>query len=90
MHSFANELGRLAQVIRDIKGTDTIDFIPFSSVPKVDTVTYSRIVCTFLPQKDEQHRTRLTAGGGLIVCLYDLSTPTASLITNKLSTRKAK
>ena len=64
MHSFANELGRLAQVIRDIKGTDTIDFIPFSSVPKVDTVTYSRIVCTFLPQKDEQHRTRLTAGGG--------------------------
>ena len=34
MHSFANELGRLAQGIRNIKGTDTIKFIPFSSVPK--------------------------------------------------------
>ena len=84
MHSFANELGRLAQGIRNIKGTDTIGFIPLSSVPKGETVSYSRIVCTFRPQKDEQHRTRLTAGGNLIVCLYDVSTPTSSLITNKL------
>ena len=83
MHSFANELGRLAQGIRNIKGMDTIKFIPLSAVPKGETVTYSRIVCTFHPQKDKQHRTRLTAGGNLIVCLYDMSTPTARLITNK-------
>ena len=84
MHSFANELGRLAQGIRNIKGTDTTKFIPLSSVPKVETATYSRIVCTLCPQKDEQHHTRLMAGGDLIVCLYDVSTPTASLIMNKL------
>ena len=84
IHSFENGLGRLAQGIRDIKGTDTIKFIPFSSVPKGETVAYSLIVCTFRPQKDAQHCTRLTAGKNLIVCLYDVSTPTASLITNKL------
>ena len=84
MHSFANKLGRLAQGIRYIKGAYTIEFIPLSSVPKEETVTYSRIVCMFRPQKDEEHRTRLTAGRNLIVCMYDVSTPTASLIANKL------
>ena len=84
MHSLANELGRLAQGIRTIKGMDTIECILLSSVPKGETVTYSRIVCKFRPQKDEQHRKRLTAGGNLIVCLYEVSTPTASIITNKL------
>ena len=84
MHSFANELGRLTQGMYNIKGTDTIEFIPLSSVPKGETVTYSRIVCTFRSQKDKQHSTRLTAGVNLIVCLYDMSTSTASLITKKL------
>ena len=84
MKSFANELGRLAQGIRDIPGTDTIDFIPFTEVPKGETVTYGRIVCTYRPQKDEQERTRLTVGGNLIVCLYDVSAPTAALTTAKL------
>ena len=40
MKIFANELGRPAQVIRDIKGTNTIDFITFCDVPKGQTVTY--------------------------------------------------
>ena len=84
MTSFANELGRLAQGIRDIPGTDTIDFIPFSEVPEGETVTYGRIVCTFRPQKDEPNRTRLTVGGNLLVALYDVSTPTVDLITAKL------
>ena len=84
MHSFANELGRLAQGVRDIPGTDTIDFIPFSAVPKGETVTYGRIVCTFRPQKDEPNRTRLTVGGNLLVALYDVSTPTGDLTTAKL------
>ena len=51
MKSFANELGRLAQGIRDIPGTDTIDFIPLSQVPKGEAVTYGRIVCTFAHRK---------------------------------------
>ena len=40
MKSFANELGRLAQGIHDIEGTNTIDFIPFCDVPKGQTITY--------------------------------------------------
>ena len=41
-HSLANELGRLAQGIRDIKGTNTIFFIPKSGIPKdrLREVTY--------------------------------------------------
>ena len=31
--SYANELGRLAQGTRDIKGTDCIKFIKYSEVP---------------------------------------------------------
>ena len=84
MHAFANELGRLAQGIRDIVGTDTIDFIPFSDVPKLEKVTYGRIVCMYRPQKDEPNRCRLTVGGNLLVALYDVSTPTANLVTSKL------
>ena len=46
MKSFANELSRLAQVIRDISGTDTIKFIPYYDVPVQTTVTYGQTVCT--------------------------------------------
>ena len=44
MKSCANELGHLAQGIRDIPGTDTIDFISKSEVPGSKKVTYGRIV----------------------------------------------
>jgi hypothetical protein len=37
--AFANELGRLAQGVRDIKGTYTIVFIPPSDIPKERTIT---------------------------------------------------
>ena len=67
MNSFANKLGRLAQGIRDIPGTNTIDFIPFTAVPEDIVVMYGRIVCTFSPQKNEQNRTRLTVGGNLLI-----------------------
>ncbi|RPI66945.1 MAG: hypothetical protein EHM43_10390, partial [Ignavibacteriae bacterium] len=82
--SFANELGRLFQGIRDIKGTNTCFFIAKAKVPKHKFATYGRIVCTFRPQKDEQHRTRPTVGGDRIVYAGDKSTPTADLVTAKL------
>ena len=84
MNIFANELGRLAQGICDIVGTDTIDLIPFSEVPEGEAVTYGRIICMFCPQKDEPNQTHLTVGGNLLVALYDVSTPTADLTTAKL------
>ena len=84
MKSFGNELGRLAQGIRDIPGTGTITFIPFDNVPHGEVVTYGRIVVSYRPHKDEKERTRLTVGGNLIICLYDVSSPTAALTTAKL------
>ena len=51
--SFANELGQLAQGIRNIKGTDTIHFIPKSKVPFGEkTATYGKIVCNIKPDKE--------------------------------------
>lgn len=82
--SFANELGRLAQGIRDIKGTDTIHFIPHTDMPADKTATYGRIVCTHRPQKEEQNRTRLTVGGDRIHYDGDVSTPTGDITTAKL------
>ena len=81
MKSFANELGRLAQGIRDIDGTDTIDFIPYSGVPAQTTVTYGWTLCTYLSQKDKKQHMHLTVGGNLVVCLFNVSAPTSDLTT---------
>ena len=54
--SFANELGRLFQGIRNIPGTDTC-FFRKAQVPKHKRATYGRIVCNVRPQKEEIYRT---------------------------------
>ena len=82
--SGANEWGRLAQGVRDVKGTDTIFFIRKSQVPKHKTVTYARIVATLRLQKEEQERTRVTVGGNLIEYNGNTRTETAGLTTAKL------
>ena len=74
--SSANELGRLAQGLkRSINVTDTVFFITKQQVPKNRTVTYTRIVCSVCPEKDESNRTRITAGGNLVT---DYSGPTST------------
>ena len=50
--SFANELGQISQVIREVKGTNTVMFIPKSKVPKDKKVTYGKIVCEIKPEKE--------------------------------------
>jgi len=82
--SFANEIGRLFQGIRHLKGTNTCFFIRKCQVPSDKRPTYGRIVCTVRPQKDEQHHTRLTVGGDRIDYPGNKSTPTADLTTVKL------
>jgi hypothetical protein len=81
--AFANELGRLAQGVCDIKGTDTIVFIHASEIPKERTVTYRRLVCDIRPQKAEQHRVRLTVGGDRISYPGETATKNADLTTSK-------
>ena len=58
--SFANELGRLFQGIRDIKGTNTCTFIRKSQVPSGIHPTYGKIVCSIQNHKDKRERTRLS------------------------------
>jgi hypothetical protein len=85
IHSFANELGRLAQGVgtRMPKGTETIHFITKQQVPTNRTVTYGRICASIRPQKQETHRTRLTIGGDRLDYPGNVSTPTAGLTTAK-------
>ena len=82
--SFANELGRLAQGIRDIKGTNCISFIKHSAIPKHKKIAYARIVCSIRPQKKEPYRTRMTIGGNLLDYDGNTRAPTADLVTMKL------
>lgn len=86
LKSLANELGRLSQGIRDIKGTNTIFFIPKSDIPpeRRREVTYGRIVVAYKPDKLEKNRSRLTIGGDLIKYPFDKSAPTADLPIIKL------
>eukprot|EP01082_Thalassiosira_pseudonana_P011880 g10662.t1 g10662 contig4:2284681-2286983(+) len=84
--SYANELGRLTQGIRDIPGTNTMFYITKSEIPedRRKDITYGRIVVVVRPQKKEQERTRLTVGGNLIDYPWEVATPTADLTTAKL------
>ncbi len=59
----SNELGRLAQGVKNTKGNDVIDFIYKSDVPIHKKVTYANMVCDFRPLKSEPYRVRLTVGG---------------------------
>lgn len=80
----ANELGRLADGIDDINGTQTIEFVPYSAVDKTKTVTYARVVAEIRPDKPDPNRIRITAGGNLIYYPQDKSTPIADITTAKL------
>jgi hypothetical protein len=83
-HSFANELGRLFQGIRDIKGTGTCFFIMKDKMPLHKQATYGHICCNYHPQKDKPHRTLLTIGSDRITYTGNKSTPMADLVTAKL------
>jgi hypothetical protein len=82
--SNCEEIGRLAQGFGDVKGTNTIIFIPVSSVPKGRKVTYLRVVSAMRPEKDKPYRVRWTVGGDKIDYPFDVSTKTADLTTTKL------
>ena len=82
--SLANELGRLAQGIRNIPGTNTIKFIHKHQVPHNRKVTYARLVVDYRPGKSDPNRTRLTVGGNLLTYEGDLYTETTDIIATKL------
>ena len=83
-NSLSNEIGRLAQGIRNVKGNDVVDFVPISEVPKDKKVAYANMVCNHRPLKTEEYRVRLTLGGNVLEYIGDSSLPTASLLEAKL------
>lgn len=88
IRSFSNELGRLAQGIRDIKGTDCITFICHKDIPIGHKIAYARIVCNIRPQKKGTDRTRMTIGGNLLD--YANLITLKLLLNSVLSTPEAK
>ena len=44
-YSLSNEIGRLAQEIRDVKGNNAINFIPKNTIPRGKKVAYANMVC---------------------------------------------
>ena len=82
---FANELGRLAQVVGcRVKCTESF-FLSHAKIPtkRRKYVTYGQIVCNYRPQNDEPHRIRLVVGGNLISFLGDVRTRTVDITTAK-------
>lgn len=93
--SYSNELGRLCQGIgigskgdnnQRVAGTDTFRVIDYSEIPKErrKEITFTKVVCTVRPQKEDPNRTRITIGGNRICYPGDVGTPTASLDLVKL------
>ena len=65
-------------------GTNTIKFIPKSSVPAGRKVTYGKKECTVRFNKAEVHRVRLTVGGDKLPYAGITTTHCANLTTAKI------
>ena len=92
--SFTNKMGHLCQVVgkgidgevQRIKGTDTFFMVDYEDIPRNQRkeITYTSVVCTVLPQKEDPNCTRITICGNLFYYPVDMGTPTASLELFKL------
>ncbi len=84
--SYTKELGRLAQGIPGVTGTDTIIFIQRDKVPleRIKDETYERVCINYCPKKEDPNRMRLTVGGNRINYPGNCGTPTVNMVTVKL------
>ena len=83
--SFSNDIGRLAQGVRNrVKGTNTIFFVHHSEVPAGKRVTYGQVFMSIRPNKDETHRVRITVGGDKLSYDGPTARQCASLITTTI------
>ena len=78
--AFGKEFGNLAQgdTVTNTPGTNSIYVLgheAIRNIPRDRTVTYTRIVVDYRPQKSDPNRVRLTAGGNLIEYLCSIQGP---------------
>ena len=86
-NAFCHKLGRLPQGYNTTKGTNIIRFMTHNmikNIPRDRTVTYTRIIVDYQPQKADPNWVRITAGGNLIEYSDELTTQTTDLITTKI------
>ena len=67
----------------NMKGTNSMRFIPLSHLPPNKVPTYLRICANYRPQKEDPYRLRYTVGGNLIHYNGETYTPNADLTTAK-------
>jgi hypothetical protein len=82
--SNAKEIGCLRQGFGSVKGTDTMFFIPHTSIPKNKKATYLHVVAAFCPEKTNPRWIWWTFGGDRIFYVADVNTNTADLTTAKI------
>ena len=85
LRALSNEWGRLADGNDfGVEATNTINFVPFSEVPKDKKVTYASFVCDERPLKKEKWRVRLVVGGDKLEYTLDAASPATDLIETKI------
>eukprot|EP00957_Ditylum_brightwellii_P210155 15364621-Ditylum_brightwellii.AAC.2 len=82
--ALTKELDQLAQGQCGYAATNTISFIQKEAMLVGRKAAYGRIVCNYRPQKEDPSHVRLMVGGDQVEYLFDVSTPTADLVTVKL------
>jgi hypothetical protein len=86
--AMSKELHHLAQRKEGVMvGTNTILYLTYDEIrciPQDCTVTYARIGINHQPQKDDPNCVRITVGGNLIDYPYELTTPTADMVSAKI------
>ena len=71
---------------QSIEGTDNFFIFNYENIPRnrCKKITYTYVVCTVRPPKEDPNRTRITINGNCICYPGDVGTPTASLDIFKL------
>ena len=82
--ALSNEIIRMSQGTREVKGNDAIHFVPRSSINKYKKVAYANMICDHRPLKTKVNRVRLTIGGDVLDYPGDKSSPASSLMEEKL------
>ena len=80
------ELGNISQRYKNTTGTNTVRVLTHREIRKIPidrTVTYTRIVGDYRPQKEDPNIVRITASGNLITYPNELTTRIADLLTTK-------
>ena len=74
-----NEFGRLFNGYGDVKGLNVLEWIEWEEVPRHKKVTYAQYTVAYRPEKEEQYRSRITAGGDQLDYDGDVSTSVSTM-----------